>query len=61
MRRFITEEKDWRGLAKSIEKVYRMSEAELAELGERGREFVRENYDMAALNRQLIRTTLDAE
>jgi colanic acid/amylovoran biosynthesis glycosyltransferase len=61
MRRFITEEKDWRGLARSIEEVYRMSDAELAELGERGREFVRENYDMAALNRQLIRTTLDAE
>jgi glycosyltransferase involved in cell wall biosynthesis len=59
MRRFITEEKDWRGLAKSIEEVYRMSETELSELGERGREFVRKNYDIARLNRELIEKTLE--
>lgn len=55
---FVVTERDWRGLADRIEKIYRMDDERIAELGDTAREFVVEHYDIDDLNGRLVNTTL---
>jgi glycosyltransferase involved in cell wall biosynthesis len=59
MQRFAVEERSAEALAAAICDVYDMTERELAGIGAAGRSFVEERYDIAALNRSMLKHLLD--
>lgn len=54
MARFSVPERDAPALARALMAVYDLAEPELASLGERGRAYVKERYDIRKLNEQMM-------
>ncbi len=60
LQRFVVGEKDVEGLTDALAAIYEMDDEDLARLGERGRAFVLENFDLDRLNPELLSATVEA-
>lgn len=60
MEPFICEPGDPAGIAEAIRRIDQMADTDIAELGDRGRSFVLQRYDIGELNRRLLDETLRA-
>lgn len=59
LEQLVVPQRDSSALADAIERVWRLSDTELARLGRRAREFVVARYDIKDLNERLLKTTIE--
>jgi glycosyltransferase involved in cell wall biosynthesis len=58
--RWIAPERDVDGIARAIAEILDLSDAELRRLGEAGRRFVEERFDLSKTDDEILRTTLES-
>ena len=57
--RFLVDEGDWEAMADALEQILAMDPETMADLGNRGRAFVEENFRVATMNEFIIQRTLE--